>query len=209
MWVCGFFARKHKHKSAKWILLYSVQCTQKPHSDFAESNQPHTKSHQLRTITLRGHNSVPWMNAATQTPYHECSTQFVDSVKSLSISLTRGFFRPIAYIHGTELVWPRSFMELMQFGKVILWSTKISIQWLWPNKVTSKVNKRRPKFFCWFCDEGPLKWEEKKFQSLKFTSTDRTSLISILLSFRLSGIIVSPPIVAHQKNLFLNLNIWT
>jgi hypothetical protein len=43
------------------------------------------------------------MNAVTPTPYYEC-TEFVDSVKSLSFSLSRGFFGPIAYIHGTELV---------------------------------------------------------------------------------------------------------
>ena len=62
-------------------------------NDFAES-------HRLRTMNARGHiNSVPWMTGVTPTPYHEC-TQFVDSVKPLS-------FRPI---HGTELVWPRSFI---------------------------------------------------------------------------------------------------
>ncbi len=107
-------------------------------------------------MTLRSHiNSVPWMNAATPTPYHEC-TQFVDSDKSLSFSLTRGFFGPIAYIHGTEL---------MRFSKVTLRSTKISKQWLWPVKVTLKVIKRRPKVLCWSCDEGPLKWDTKNFRA--------------------------------------------
>jgi hypothetical protein len=50
----------------------------------------------LRKVTLRSHiNSVPWMYAVTPTPYNEC-TEF-----------SKGFFGPIAYIHGTELVWPR------------------------------------------------------------------------------------------------------
>ncbi len=60
------------------------------------------------------------------------------------------------FIHGTEL---------MRFGKVTLRSTKISIQWLWPVKVILKVMKRRPKVFCWSCDEGPLKWEKQIFRA--------------------------------------------
>jgi hypothetical protein len=110
-------------KSAK--LITTVQCTQKPrgmtlrnHTSrmpnrinsvpwmHAVTSTPYlewTRSHQLRTMNERGHtNSVPWMNAVTPTPYHEC-TQYVDSVKPL-------LFRPIAYIHGTELVWQCSFM---------------------------------------------------------------------------------------------------
>ncbi len=116
-------------KSAKWIT--TVQCTQKPrgmtlrnHTSrmpnrinsvpwmHAVTSTPYhewTRSNQLRTMNERGHtNSVPWMNAFTPTPYYEC-TQFVNSVKPL-------LFRPIAFIHGTEL---------MQFGKVALRSTKI------------------------------------------------------------------------------------
>ncbi len=50
-----------------------------------------------------------WIKAVRPPPFHEC-TQFVYYVKSLYFSLTRGFLGPIAYIHGTELVWPRSFM---------------------------------------------------------------------------------------------------
>jgi hypothetical protein len=66
-------------------------------------------SHQLRTMNENGHtNSVPWMKMVTLTPYHEWM-QFVESVKSLSFSLTTGFFGPIVYIHGTEL---------MRFGNV-------------------------------------------------------------------------------------------
>jgi hypothetical protein len=88
------------------LLLCCVHCTVYTETPYHEC----TRSHQLRTMTLRSHiNSVPWMIAVTPTPYHEC-TQFADSVKSLSFRLTRGFFGPIAYIHGTELVWLRSFM---------------------------------------------------------------------------------------------------
>jgi hypothetical protein len=116
-------------------------------------------------MTLCGHiNSVPWLYAVTPTPYHEC-TQFVDSVKPLSFSLNRGFFGPIAYIHGTDYgVGVTAFIhgtELMQFGKVTLRSTKISLKWLWPVKVTLKAIKRRLLVFCWSCDESPLKWDKK------------------------------------------------
>ncbi len=38
---------------------------------------------------------------------------------------------------------------------------KISINWLWPVKVTLKVIKRRLKVFCWSCDGVPLKWNKK------------------------------------------------
>ncbi len=69
-----------------------------------------TRSHQLRTMNARGHiNSEPWMNVVTPSLYHEC-TQFVDSVKPLSFSLSRRSFQPIAYIDGTKFVWLRSFM---------------------------------------------------------------------------------------------------
>jgi hypothetical protein len=125
-WLCSyvwnlvdFFVideRQKRKKSAKWI--FTVQCTQEPrgmtlrnHTSsvpwmLAVTSTPYhewPRSHQLRTMNERGHtNSVAWMNAVTPTPYHEC-TQFVDSVKLL-------LFRPIANIHGTELVWQRSFM---------------------------------------------------------------------------------------------------
>ncbi len=59
-WIGGFL--RESIKSAKWILLYSVQCTEKPHR-----------------VTLRNHtsrisnciNSVPWLYAVTSTPYHD------------------------------------------------------------------------------------------------------------------------------------------
>jgi hypothetical protein len=106
-----------RKKSAKWIS--TVQRTQEPHGMTLRNHtnsilwmlvvtstlyHEWPRSHQLRTMNERGHtNSVLWMNAVTLTPYHEC-TQFVDSGKQL-------LFRPIAYIHGTELVWQHSFMD--------------------------------------------------------------------------------------------------
>ena len=114
--IAALVIEERRKKSAKWIS--TVQCTQEPrvmtlrnHTNsvpwmLAVTSTPYhewPRSHQLRTMNVRGHNnSVPWMTGVTPTPYHEC-TQFVDSVKPLS-------FRPIAYIHGTELAWPRSFM---------------------------------------------------------------------------------------------------
>ena len=57
----------------------------------------------LRKATLPNRiNSVPWMNAVTPTPYHEC-TQLV----WIKVALRS---RQTASIHGTELVWPLSFM---------------------------------------------------------------------------------------------------
>jgi hypothetical protein len=119
------FAHKHKQKFRQ--MNPTVQCTVYTETTWSDlRNQTRSayqiasifyreymQSHQLRTMTLRGHiNSVECMHAVTRvtpTPHHKCS-QFVDSVKSLSFSLTRGFFGPIAYIHGTDLVWPRAFM---------------------------------------------------------------------------------------------------
>ncbi len=51
-------------KSTKWILLYSVRTVyiETTWSDLAESHHPRNKSHQLRTMHLRGHTSpVPWL----------------------------------------------------------------------------------------------------------------------------------------------------
>jgi hypothetical protein len=164
-----------RKKSAKWIS--TVQCTQEPrgmtlrnHTNsvpwmLAVTSTPYhewPRSHQLRTMNERGHNnSVQWMNAVTPTPYHEC-TQFVDSVKPI-------LFRPIAYIvHSWYGVGVTAFIhgtELMRFGKVALRSTKISIKWLWPVKVTLEVIKRRTIIFCWSWDEGHLKWDKKISES--------------------------------------------
>jgi hypothetical protein len=127
------------------LLLWCVHCTVYTETPYHEC----TRSHQLRTMTLRSHiHPVPWMNAVTPTPYHEC-TQFADSVKSLSFSLTRGFFGPIAYFHGSELVWLRSFM-VRSWCDLVKWPygvKKISIKWLWPVKVTLEVIKRRLRVF--------------------------------------------------------------
>jgi hypothetical protein len=138
-------------KSAK-CAVYTVQCT--VYTEYKEwlcritpaacqiAPTPYhecTRSHQLRTMTERGHiNSVPWLNAVTSTPYHEC-TQIVDSVKSLSFSLTMQKIFWTNCVHSWYGVGVTAFMhgtKLMRFGKVTLQSTKISIKWLWPVKVT-------------------------------------------------------------------------
>jgi hypothetical protein len=57
----------------------------------------------LRKATLQNRiNSVPWMTGVTPTPYHECTQLVWMKVAWRS--------RQTACIHGTELVWPRSFM---------------------------------------------------------------------------------------------------
>jgi hypothetical protein len=68
-----YYAQKNI-KSAKWIttVYYCTVYTETTWSDFAESHQPHTKSHQLRTMNARSHiNSVPWLYTVTSTPYQE------------------------------------------------------------------------------------------------------------------------------------------
>ncbi len=110
--------------------LYSVHrihgVTLQKHQQHAKSGIPSTlyhewtRSHKLRIMNARSHiNYVPWMDAVTPTLYHEC---------------THSWYRVNARIHGTEL---------MRFGEVTLGSTKISIQWLWPVKMTLEVIKRR------------------------------------------------------------------
>ncbi len=143
-------------------------------SDFAESHQTYTKSHQLRTVNERGHiNSVPWLHAVTSTPYHEWTRlstliQFKQRIFWTNCVHSWCGVDVTAFIHGTEL---------MRFGKVTLRSTKISIKWLRPVKVTFEVIKWPPMVFCWSCDEGPLKWDKKNQPSLQFISTDRISLL--------------------------------
>jgi hypothetical protein len=171
-------------KSYAWILLYTVQCI---HVWCRESHRrPHTKSHKSRTMNERGHTGpIPWMNGVTPgytaAAYHEW-TRHINSVpwmnivywllKSLALSLTRGFSGPMVFISGMRQV-------LMWFGKVTLRSTKISIKWLWPVKVTLKVIQRRWMGFCWSCDEGHLNIN-KNLPSLQFTSTDKMSLHSTI-----------------------------
>ncbi len=107
-----------------------------------------TLSHQLRTMNERGHtNSVPWMHAVCRL----CQATFIQfNQKIFSTNCVQWWYEVCvtAFVHGTEL---------MRFGKVTLRSTKISIKWLWPVKVTLEVIKRRLMVFCWSCDEGPLK----------------------------------------------------
>jgi hypothetical protein len=110
----------------------------------------------------RGHtNSVPWIHAVCR--LRKATFIQTDCEHSwYGVGVT-------AFIHGTQL---------MRFGKVALRSTKISRNWLWPVKVTLEVIKRHTIVFCWSCDEGHLKWEQKKFPSLQFTNTDRISILS-------------------------------
>jgi hypothetical protein len=109
-------------KSAKWFT--TVQCTLYTYSVHRMTLQNHTSRMPNRI------NSVPWMNAVTSSPYHECthshqlrainershtnSVPWMHAVCRLRqvtfISLTKRSFWPTAYIHGTEMVWLHSFM---------------------------------------------------------------------------------------------------
>ncbi len=172
----GFFRHWWKtirKKSAKWIA--TVQCTQKPrgmtlrnHTNsvswmLAVTSTPYhewPRSHQLRTMNDRGHtNSVPWRHAV-------CRLRKATFIQTNCVYSWYGV-GVTAFIHGKEL---------MRFGKVALRSTKISIKWLWPVKVTLEVIKRRTIVFCWSCVEGHLKWDKKfseppvyKYRSNKYT----------------------------------------
>jgi hypothetical protein len=73
------------------------------YADFCTPQGHFTKSHQLRTMNERCHtNSVPWMYAIglNKSGFTE-STNCVHSWYGVSVT---------AVIHGTELMWPRSFM---------------------------------------------------------------------------------------------------
>ncbi len=164
-WICGFLRANTSIKSAKWILLYTtVYSVHRNHIEwlcgitpaaYKIASTPYydfTRSYQLRTMTLRGHtNSVPWMHAVCwlrQVTFIQFKQRIIwtNCLHSwYGVGVT-------AVIHGTEL---------MQFGKMTLRSTKISLKWLWPVKVTLEVIKRRLLVFCWSCDEGPLNWDKK------------------------------------------------
>ncbi len=145
---------KRNIKSAKWILLYSTQCTQKP---LRVTLRNHTSHKQNRINSI---NSVKSLYSVRPTPYHEC-TQLVQKILLLNWIKVTLRSQQTAYIHSTELVWPRTFMERSCCNRLKwLWLCgvlKISIKWLWPVKVTLKVIKRRLRVFCWSCEEGPLK----------------------------------------------------
>ncbi len=75
----------------------------------------------LRKVTLPNRiNSVPWMHAVTPTPYHEC-TQSVQKTFWLSWMKVTWRSRQTACIHGTELVWLRSFMVRSWCDRVHSW----------------------------------------------------------------------------------------
>ena len=152
MKFCGFFRhwwKTKRKKSAKWIATvhrnhveWLCGITSTPYHEWP-------RSHQLRTMNDRGHtNSVPWMHAV-------CRLRKATFIQTNCVHSWYGV-GVTAFIHGTEL---------MRFGKVALRSTKISIKWLWPVKVTLEVIKRRTIVFCWSCDEGHLKWDKKIFRA--------------------------------------------
>jgi hypothetical protein len=132
-----YVQKKHKIRQMNPTVQYT-QCT-----------------HQLRTMTWRGHiSSVKSLYAVTPTPYDEC-TQLVQKILWLIWIKVTWRSQQTAYIHSTELVWPRTFMtELMWPRKVTLRSTKIKVKWLWPVKVTLKVIKQHLKVFWWSCEKA-------------------------------------------------------
>ena len=62
-------------------------------------------------------NTIPWISAVTPTLYHEC-TQLVQKTFWLNWMKVTWRSRQTACIHGTELVWPRSFMVWSRFDRV-------------------------------------------------------------------------------------------
>ncbi len=56
---------------------------------------------------------------------------------------------------------PSALRSWCNLGKWPYGVKKICIKWLLQVKVTLEVIKRHPKFFCWSCDEDPLKWDKK------------------------------------------------
>jgi hypothetical protein len=186
VYSCHRYTKKINCRSRHWwktksknrqMNYYCTVYKETTWNDFAESHQPHGKSHQLRTTNARRHiNSVPWMNAVTSTPYHE----WTQSHKLRTMN-ERGHTNSVPWMHAVCRFRQATFIqtncvhswygggvtalihgtELMQFGKVALRSTKISIKWLWPVKVTLEAIKRRTIVFPWSCDEGHLKWDKK------------------------------------------------
>ncbi len=78
-------------------------------------------------------NSVPWMNAVTPTPYHECTQlvpkkfsdytewKWLDGVDKLRSFMVRYGVGLTAVIHVTELMWPHSFMIRSWCDRVKPW----------------------------------------------------------------------------------------
>ncbi len=64
----------------------------------------------LHKVTLPNHiNTVPWMNEVTLIPFHECTQLFQKIIWFKWIKVTWRSLQT-AFIHGKELLWPRSFM---------------------------------------------------------------------------------------------------
>ncbi len=133
------------------LLLCSVHCTVYTETTLCEI-----------TPTACQIASTPY-HEVTLTPYHEWTrTHQLLTMNAHSLSTLSSYFHSVysedllyqlygagvtAFIHGTEL---------MRLGKVTLRSTKISIRWLWPVKMTLEVIKRRLMVLCWSCDMKAL-----------------------------------------------------
>ncbi len=102
-WRLGNFFSSH----FKWISSQDQQKTKRRRLIISKVTLT-GQSHLMRILVLRKAtlqnriNSVPWMTGVTPTPYHECTQLVWMKVAWRS--------RQTACIHGTELVWPRSFM---------------------------------------------------------------------------------------------------
>ncbi len=146
--LCAMY--KRNIKSAKWILLYSIQCAQKP-LRVTLRNHTNRIPNRFNSTNVRGHIiSIKSLYSVTPTPYYESSCKaelkWLDGVNKLRTFIVRSWCDRVHSWYGVDVT----------AFKVTLRSTKISIKWLWPVKVTLKV-KRCLKVFCWSCEEGSLK----------------------------------------------------
>jgi hypothetical protein len=114
---CRFLPANTSKKSAKWILLYSVLCTQKPRSLTMLNHTSHIPNfHQLRTMTLRGHiDSVPWLYDITSTPYHEWTHSH-----QLRTMNSHSLLTPSSHFHSLNqmIFWPNCVQRQRQPGAV-------------------------------------------------------------------------------------------
>jgi hypothetical protein len=74
----------------------------------------------LHKVTYNRINSVPWMKAVTPNLYHKC-TQLAQKFLWLNWMKVTWESRHTACIHGTELVWPRSFMVWSWCDRIKSW----------------------------------------------------------------------------------------
>jgi hypothetical protein len=142
--------------------------------------------------------------------------------------------RKTAYIHSTELVWPRTFKVLSwcnrvewfyRVGLCLLYCTveyctvlydqvnwlyrvnKISIKWLWQLKVTLKVIKRRLLVFCWSCDEGHLKWDKKNCRASSLSLPSNESNLASQFQWSVNIFKVMAAMARYANNSYSTLMI--